>query len=208
MKEFVVYLLRHSRPVLPDDQKRFLGHSNPPLSAEGLEQARDLADRLWFVPFTSAYSSDLKRARRTAEVILAGIGLPVHADIHLREIDAGRWEGLTEQEVDERYPEEAAKRKEDPVDFRFPGGESYRDLSDEVVPVFERILAEATGDQLVVAHKGVNRVLLCHCLDWPLERLYEIPQDYGCVNTISVVVKPDGSRTMTVKTPAAAPSAV
>jgi broad specificity phosphatase PhoE len=208
MKEFVVYLLRHARPVLPDDQKRYLGHSDPPLSAEGLEQARALADSLWFVPFTSAYSSDLRRARRTAEMILAGIGLPVHVDVHLREIDAGRWEGLTAEEARERSPQEADERDQRPIDFRFPGGESYRDLSDEVVPVFERILSEATGDVLVVAHKGVNRVILCHCLGWPLEKLYEIPQDYGCVNTVSVIVKPDGSRAMEVKTPVASPSPV
>ncbi len=74
--------------------------------------------------------------------------------------------------------------------------------------MFERILSDATGDVLVVAHKGVNRVILCHCLGWPLEKLYEIPQDYGCVNTISVTIKPDGSRTMEVKTPVASPSPV
>jgi alpha-ribazole phosphatase len=208
MKEFVVYLLRHAHPVLPDDQKRFLGHSDPPLSPQGITQARELADTLWFVPFTAAYSSDLKRAKRTAEIILAGIGLQVHTDVHLRELDAGQWEGLTEKEVEQKYPEQAADRKKDPVDFRFPGGESYRDLSDEVVPLFERILSDSTGDVLIVAHKGVNRVILCHCLGWPLEKLYDIPQDYGCVNRISVVIKPDGTRTMEVKTPVSSPSTV
>jgi alpha-ribazole phosphatase len=208
MKEFVVYLLRHARPVLPDDRKRYLGHSDPPLSPEGVEQAERLADELWFVPFTAAYSSDLQRATRTADIILAGIGLEIHADIHLREIDAGRWQGLAADEVDKGFPQEAAERDNHSVDFHFPGGESYRELGDKVVPVFERMLATATGDLLVVAHKGVNRVILCHCLGWPLEKLFDIPQDYGCVNTISVCMKPDGTRIMDVKTAAPSPSPV
>ena len=120
---------------------------------------------------------------------------------HLREIDAGSWEGLSEAEVKGRYPVEFAEREHDPIGFRFPGGESYRDLQKEVVPVFTRITKRAVGDILMVAHKGVNRVLLAHLLGRPLEELYSIPQDYGCVNLIRVSVRTDGDREIKVTTP-------
>jgi broad specificity phosphatase PhoE len=193
--------------VLPDERKRYLGHSDPPLDAKGLDQAKRLADDLRAVPFAAAYSSDLQRARTTAEIILAGRGLEVQLEFHLREIDSGRWEGLAAEEVDQRYPREAAERDRDPLSFRFPGGESYRDLSEEVVPLFEHLLATALGDLLIVAHKGVNRVILCHYLGWPLERLYSIPQDYACVSTVQVMTAEDGTRGLEVHIPGLAPAA-
>jgi len=186
---------------LPDNRKRYLGHSDPPLSAAGVEQAHRLADRLQQIRFSAAYSSDLQRSLSTAEIIVADAGLPVRPKIHLREIDAGQWEGLSAEEVKERYPREHAERERDLVGFRFPGGESYRDLNEEVIPVFLRILDASSGDILIVAHKGVNRVLLCRFLRLPLEELFSIPQDYGCVNLIRVSVSPDGSREARVTTP-------
>jgi alpha-ribazole phosphatase len=187
--------------VLPDNRKRFLGHSDLPLSKEGIGQAHRLADRLRQITFTAAYSSDLQRSRRTAEIIVAESGLPVQTEVHLREIDAGRWEGLSSEEVKERYPKEYAERERDPIGFRFPGGESYRDLNHEVVPVFLRMLDSAAGDVLVVAHKGVNRVLLSHFMGLPLEELFSIPQDYGCVNLLRAAWLLDGSRKVEVLTP-------
>lgn len=132
---------------------------------------------------------------------MSATGLQVQPDIHLREIDTGRWEGLSSEEAKERYPEKYAERERDLVGYRFPGGESYRDLSEEVIPVFERILDAATGDILVVAHKGVNRVILAHCLDLPLGELFSIPQDYGRVSLIRASVGPDGNRRFEVTAP-------
>jgi broad specificity phosphatase PhoE len=187
--------------VLPDDRKRYLGHSDPPLGAAGLEQAHGLAERLRPVRFSAAYSSDLQRSLRTAEIIVAGTGLPVQTNVHLREIDAGTWEGLSSEEVKERFPKEYEERERDLIGFRFPGGESYRDLSAEVVPVFQQMLSTAAGDILIVAHKGVNRILLGYCLGLPLEEIFSIPQDYGCVNILRVATSADGGRRIDVVSP-------
>jgi alpha-ribazole phosphatase len=159
-----------------------------------------LADELRQVRFSAIYSSDLERSRRTAEIIARGRGLRVRQYKHLREINAGLWEGLCDEEVKERYPREYAERERDPIGFRFPGGESYRDLQKEILPVFLRMIERATGNILVVAHKGVNRVLLIHLSGRPLEELYSIPQDYGCVNLIRVSIRPDGARAIKVVT--------
>ena len=78
------------------------------------------------------------------------------------------------------------KRKNDPSHFACPGGgESISRLSDRVMPAYERIRAQEAGkDIVIVAHGGVNRVILSHALGLDLSRVFNIHQDYGCLNII------------------------
>ena len=197
----VVYLIRHTEPTVPDDRPRFLGQADPPLSASGMEHARRLAEYLRDVAFDAVYSSDLKRSMTMAALIAGPGSGPIRPDRRLREIDTGLWEGLTFEEVRSRYPLEYGERERDLVGYRFPGGESFCDLRERVVPVFLEILDESLkrggrggGTVLVSGHRGVNRVVLCEALGLPLERLFSIKQDYGCANVIRVTRLPDGSR--------------
>jgi probable phosphoglycerate mutase len=68
--------------------------------------------------------------------------------------------------------------------YRPPEGESFRDLQKRVLPVFKEIVSAARGNVLIVAHAGVNRVVLCHVLGMPINHLFRIAQDYGCLNVI------------------------
>ena len=86
-------------------ERRWQGHIDRPLNDVGRAQARALADRLDSEPFAAVYSSDLARARETAEIVAAAHGLPVHLDPRLREADVGEWSGLTADEIERRYPE-------------------------------------------------------------------------------------------------------
>jgi alpha-ribazole phosphatase len=228
VSQTLVYLVRHTEPELPDHRKRFVGWIDPPLSPTGIGQAHAVADRLRAVRFDSIWSSDLRRSVATADIIIADLAraarqeraatrepaaqferrLPpgagsepvpqVRVDAGLREINAGLWEGLSFEEAAARYPEEAAERERDPVGFRFPAGESFRDLRDRVLPAFSKIVGEDGGAMLVVSHLGVIRVLLCEFLYLPLEKLFSIGQAYGHVNLIAVTVKQDGSRRIEV----------
>jgi broad specificity phosphatase PhoE len=178
---------------------RFLGQLDPPLSPAGWRQAAELAQRLRGVAFRAIYSSDLQRSLSTAEAVAVGTDLVIQQDTALREIHAGLWEGLTFDEATLRYPAEFAERERDLVGFRFPGGgESFRDLERRVAPVFSRIMDSGPGNVLVVAHKGVNRVMLAHLLGMPLERMFEIVQDYCALSIIHASLLPDGSRAITV----------
>jgi broad specificity phosphatase PhoE len=183
---------------VPDDRPRFLGQADPPLSASGIEQAQRLAERLRHVRFDAAYSSDLKRCLTMAELIAGVRGIDIRPDRRLREIDTGLWEGLTFEEARSRYPLEHAARERDLVGYRFPGGESFSDLRDRVVPAFLEIVDEGRGKGggtiLVSGHRGVNRVLLCESLGMPLEQLFSIGQDYGCIDLIKAEPLPDGGR--------------
>jgi broad specificity phosphatase PhoE len=183
---------------LPDAFRRFIGQADPPLGTAGLEQAQRLAERLRDVPFDAVYSSDLKRCLRTAEVIAGAAGVGVRPDPRLREIDTGLWEGLSFDEARVRYPLEYAERERDLVGYRFPGGESFRDLRERVVRAFLEIVEEGGGHVLVCAHKGANRVLFSELLGLPPAELFSIKQDYGCVNLIEITRLPGGGRRIEV----------
>jgi probable phosphoglycerate mutase len=78
-------------------------------------------------------------------------------------------------------------RGENLESYRPPGGESFSDLASRVVPVFGSIVKNAEGGNLlIVAHAGVNRVILCHGLGMPLANLFRICQDYGCMNILEL----------------------
>src|SRR5512133_1433936 len=86
-------------------ERRFQGHADPPLNDAGREQARELAETLAGEGIDAIYTSDLQRARETAEILAARFGSEVVALRELREIDVGDWQGLTWPEIEERHPD-------------------------------------------------------------------------------------------------------
>ncbi len=191
--------MRHTEPASAEGQWRFLGRADPQLSPAGVEHAHRLARALGPVHFDSIYSSDLTRCLQTAQII-AGSGGPPHAerdvpvqpDARFREIDVGLWEGLTRAEAAERYPKEYERRERDVVASPFPGGESFADVRERALPAFYDMVAHSGDSVLIVAHKGVNRVLLCEFLGLPLDQLFSLRQDYGCVNIVRASRHADG----------------
>lgn len=196
--DVLVFLVRHAEPAGPGG-KRFLGHADPPLSREGERQARLLGARL--ARFDAVHSSDLGRCMQTAEIIVSSqdppaMGLPVTPHEWLREIDVGLWQGLTWEEAKERYPAEHAQRELDLVGYPFPGGESFQDLQNRVVPHFLDLVQQESraGHHriLVVGHKGVNRVLLAHAFGLPLQQIFSVGQDYCAASVLRVSSAPGG----------------
>ncbi|MDO9515568.1 MAG: histidine phosphatase family protein, partial [Syntrophales bacterium] len=103
----------------------------------------------------------------------------------LRELDVKPWEGLNADSVEERFPGAFDAWKRQGADYRVPGGESIRDLAGRVIPVLRGIFDAHDGESIVlVAHGGVNRVILADAMGLDLNRLYSIEQDYGCMNII------------------------
>ncbi len=179
-----LYLVRHgetenARPRL------YNGHRDVGLSPEGLRQAEEMAARLADLPIQAVYSSDLKRAIRGAEMIATRHGLEAHPDPEFREKSFGIWEGLTYEEVAARYPEQWERWLADPVESRPEGGESYREVADRAVRGLERVLGRHPGEEVViVAHGGVNRVILCHALRLDLRHIFRVEQDFSALNVI------------------------
>ena len=136
-------------------EQRVQGHTDRPLNETGLIQARELGDRLAAEQLVAVYSSDLARARETAVVVASLHGLDVVLDADLREKHFGTWEGLTDSEIQARFP--------DAVRGSFGDGETTRDVALRAVAAFDRIRARHhAGSVLVVSHGGTLRALLAH----------------------------------------------
>jgi len=180
-----IYLLRHGE-IVARDKKRYIGQTDVPLSSKGLAQAFWWGKELSHVVFERVYSSDLIRAMDTAKSVANILESNIHVMPQLREIDLGDWDGDTMEHIKTRFPDSWKERGRRMDSFRTPNGESFQDLHDRVIPVFQEILSEMTGDVLMVGHAGVNRIILCHVLDKPIKELFRIPQEYAALNLIEV----------------------
>jgi probable phosphoglycerate mutase len=144
---------------------RWQGHADAPLNERGREQAQALADELAGDEIAAIYTSDLSRARETAAIVAAQLGLdaPIEVDARLREVDIGGWSGLTTAEIETRFPEDVARWQAGDPAHTFDGGESYALMGRRVVEAVDEIAARHPGEQvLVVLHGGPIRALLAH----------------------------------------------
>jgi broad specificity phosphatase PhoE len=179
-----IYLVRHGS-VVGTHTHRFIGHLDVPISETGEAELNALAARLSKIPLVAVYTSDLIRARRSAEIVAAPHGLTPRVTSSLREMAMGRWEGLTAEEIKAREPEAFSDWMSKIGEYPCPEGESVPDLVARSWPVVERILAAHVGEHVaVVAHGGTNRVVLCRALRLPLERLVRLGQDYGALSIL------------------------
>jgi len=135
---------------------RFQGWADPPLNATGRAQAVDLSVELMAEELAAVYSSPLRRAYETAEVVAASRGLePVPVD-DLREVDVGSWSGLTRAEVEERFPAQFARW----LDYGqgWEDGETYEQMVDRVVGALQELAEARDGERiLAVTHGGPMR---------------------------------------------------
>lgn len=184
MKITRLYLIRHGQ-VVNHHEYRYNGHHDVDITDEGVEQMYRLGGFMLDKGITALYSSDLLRARKGAEIIGGELGIRPTALGELRELSLGRWEGLTRQEAADRYPEEAEFRFRDLATGKVKGGESLVDLRARVLPALEEVIERHAGETVcVVAHGGVNRVVLSDAMGLGLENFFRVEQDYGCLNVI------------------------
>ena len=184
MQRTRIYLVRHGQ-VEGYEEKRYNGQVNVPLTPLGRMQSDRVRDRLCDVALDAVYSSDLDRSRYCAELIASSHGLTVITHEALRELHIGDWEGRTWAELQEAYPDDWQKRLQDLTNYQVPGGESLQEAADRIRPVIRRILQKhPNGDVALVAHGGVNRIILLDAIGAALEQAFSIEQDYGCLNII------------------------
>jgi len=180
-----VYLIRHGQVNGYEDFPVY-GDTDVGLTETGVLQMELMAERLQLIDLKAVYSSDLNRAVKGARMIAAYHDAPLYILPELRESHFGDWEGLTLAEIREQYPEELNKRQLDVVNYQAPGGgESLAEFSYRIINCFERILTKEKGNDIaIIAHGGVNRVILCNALGLDLSRMFNMHQSYGCLNII------------------------
>ncbi|MDB4945695.1 MAG: Phosphoglycerate mutase [Labilithrix sp.] len=155
-----ILLIRHGATVLSAED-RFAGSTDVELSDEGRRQATMLGERLAEGPLDALYASPMGRTRETARLVSGPRKLEPVTDSGLREIDHGRWEGLTRKEVEAKFADEYQHWEEDPFTFAPEGGESGLSVMARALPVVRAIVVKHPGQTVaIVSHKATIRLLL------------------------------------------------
>src|SRR5690554_6852077 len=165
-------LIRHGETTW-NQERRYQGQQDSPLSELGLEQAEKTAAYLRQPSIDAIYTSDLLRAKVTAEVIGRPHGLSPIEDERLREISFGVWEGLTRAEVQAKYPQIFADRFRDTQNVRVPGGELPGEVVDRLMDFVSDLVSKHGNHRVAcISHGGSLRLLLAALLGLPLEKSY------------------------------------
>jgi broad specificity phosphatase PhoE len=179
----LLYLLRHGQIDWPQSDC-FIGHTDAPLSAAGREGVLAWRDHFRGLAFGEVWSSDLRRALQSAELLSPGRESEIRVTSELRELNLGEWERRPRDHVRATRPDLWKARGDDLGGFRPPGGESFSDLQKRIVACIGNICADSSAPVLVVTHAGVIRVLICAVLGLPLSNLFRILIDYASITMV------------------------
>jgi broad specificity phosphatase PhoE len=186
-----LWLVRHGLTAW-NTQQRFCGHTDIPLSARGRVQARWLARQLQNEAIATVFTSDLARARETAEIIASqrAQAVPVQVSAAWREMDFGAWEGLTYAAVAEQFKDQLGFFS-DPEQCSPSGGESLAQvlqrIQDELAAITCSSGSPLEGDVVIVSHGGPLRILLCSILEMPFARQWQLRLDPGSLSAIDLL---------------------
>lgn len=158
-----IALLRHAETAV-QYSGCLIGSTDLPLALERRRKASLLSPRIEGERPARLYCSPLRRARETAESLGESLGMIPKIDSDLREIDFGRWEGMTFDAIQASDPEAVARWARFEPDFAFPGGESIEDFLARIRRVAKRFVECEGPSVLAVTHAGVIRAMICHLL--------------------------------------------
>lgn len=151
----------------------YQGHSDPPLNKEGRAQIKSLADGFADKEPQIIFSSPLKRARKSADILNKDLDLEIIEDDRIKEISFGEWEGETYDEIVKKYPEAFEWWKKDLANFRPEGGESLAELQKRVREFFMEIKERHEDVIAVIAHGGVIRAFMVELMGVPFDSFWK-----------------------------------
>jgi len=174
MKQII--LVRHGETEW-NVKEVFRGRTDIELNETGMRQAELLAEHLSNIKIDAIYSSPLRRALKTAETIASYHKLDVEIAPGLIDFNYGKWQGLSHQEVRDRYKGLYAQWINRPDRVRMPAGESLDEVRRRAMSVVDRIIAKYEGSVVLVSHRVVNKVLICALLGLDNSHFWNIRQD-------------------------------
>ena len=179
-----LYLVRHGE-LVTSKEWRYVGQLDVELNETGKKQVKKLSNRLSSEKIDKIFSSDLNRTIESANIIGKKLLIVNEPISEFREINLGVWEGLTLDEIDLRFPGDLLKRSEDVKGFRVIDGESFSDVNKRVMPKLMEIIKDNSGKRiLVVAHGGINRIIIADALGLSINNIPRLEQNYACLNVI------------------------
>jgi probable phosphoglycerate mutase len=181
------YFVRHGESAW-NAENRLCGRTDVPLSEAGRQQAARLSERLSALRLKAIYTSPLRRALETANLIAVPAGLEPVIDERLIELDYGAWEGKTFDAIMEQDGVNYRAWDADPAAVGPPGGESGQQALARVAPFLESLAARhPEGNVVVVGHKTICRLLVCHVLGLsPSDYRRRLTMDNAAVNILEL----------------------
>ena len=169
-----VVLIRHGQTDW-NVEGRWQGQADPPLNDRGREQAHHAAQYQRRFGIAALYSSDLRRAMETAQIIGAEMRLPVIPQPRLREINLGKWQGMLSADIEAQYPDEFRRWHTLPLTARPPDGEDVPTLATRVLETVNEIIERHPRQRVgIVAHELPIAVVLCRSAGVGLEHLRDM----------------------------------
>lgn len=160
----IIHFVRHCESTWNQDS-RYSGHTNVPLSINGNQQSNLLAKKMKIYSINYILSSDLDRAVHTALPISKELGIPISIDKGLREVNFGSFEGLKQSDIVKKFPEIWDSYLRNPTICKFPGGETIVESLDRSLDVLLKLLCQSVNQQsIIVMHGTIIRVILSAAL--------------------------------------------
>ena len=179
-----VYLLRHGH-IDHGCEKKYLGRTDVPLDSIGLEQACALQAYFKTIALDAILISPLQRCVQTAQILCEDRPMMYQSVEAFSEIDMGDWDNVPMAYIKSHYPKLYAQRGVNLEYFKPPNGESFHEVAKRARDAFDLLIHHASGSILIVAHAGVNRMILTHLLDIPIHDMFSIEQPYACINVLT-----------------------
>ena len=179
-------LVRHGE-TLWNIEKIYRGRADVNLDEIGIRQAQLLGKYLSNCKLEAIYSSPLRRAMDTANIVACYQKIRVNIAPGLIDFDYGEWQSLPEQEAKRLYPTLHNEWHNNPHKVRMPGGESLEDVRRRAIKVADAILSKYQASVVLVSHRVVNKVLICSLLGLDNSYFWTIKQDVGGITIFNYV---------------------
>jgi broad specificity phosphatase PhoE len=177
-----VYLVRHGQTAWNVGEV-FRGRADIPLDETGKKEARLAGEALKDANLHAVYTSPLSRSMETAENIAKFHNLSVTPLNAIIDINYGEWEGMSRQDVEEKYPDLYRLWVEEPHNVRFPKGESLEEVRSRTMAALDELVSTHEGENiLLVAHRVTNKVICCAVLGLDNINFWRIQQDTACTD--------------------------
>jgi broad specificity phosphatase PhoE len=173
------YVLRHAEKEWGGFYNPRLRHQDEPISQRGREQAEKLVPYFADKEISKIYISEYIRTGQTIAPVAEHLKLGPEIDPRLNELDNGLFEGATEEELREKFPEELEALRARKAGFRFPQGETGEEGLARIVAFLEEKRARHLDDNIIiVAHDGLVRLLMCHVTGMPVTGRWNFIVDF------------------------------
>ncbi|OPY73715.1 MAG: Phosphoserine phosphatase 1 [Syntrophorhabdus sp. PtaU1.Bin002] len=182
-----IVLVRHGETTDEDTKKIYKGTLDIPLSAKGIVRLKRVASHLALHNLDCIYTSVLSRAVESGRIIAGPHNLDIISDSSLNELHFGRWQGLSFNEIAEKYPDNLSLWLQDPENHPPLGGEPLLQAQKRIMGKFREIVDRHKGGNVgIVAHGGALRIIVCTLLSVKLCNMFRVAQDHGCINIVDI----------------------